>query len=76
METLRLPRTRRLVQFSNPDVLYRGSPTGKPAGTTGEADNARTLTNLLPGTAVFRTRPNLIFASGFDEQTACSGIVY
>ena len=66
----------RLLQFSNPDVLYAGWPTGVPAGTTGEANNALTLSNLIPGTAAFRTRPNVIFASGFDEQNACPGITY
>lgn len=66
----------RLLQFSNPNVLFRGIPTGVPVGTPGEAYNALTLTNLLPGTAAFRTRPAIIFASGFDEQNPCPGIVY
>jgi hypothetical protein len=66
----------RLLQFSNPDILYAGWPTGVPAGSVGEANNALTLTNLIPGTAAFRARPNVIFASGFDEQIACPGISY
>lgn len=66
----------RLLQFSNPNVLFRGIPTGVPVRTPGEAYNALTLTNLLPGTAAFRSRPAIIFASGFDEQNPCPGIVY
>ena len=46
------------------------------AGEPGEAFNALTLTTLIPGVAAFRTRPNLIFASGFDEQIACPGVYY
>ena len=66
----------RILQFSNPNVLYGGHPTGIAAGQPGEADNARTLTNLMPGTAAFRSRPNVIFASGFDERNACPAVVY
>lgn len=62
----------RLLQFSNPNLTYNGQPTG----IANQYDNALTLTNLIPGTAAFRARPNLIFASGFDEQNACPGIVY
>lgn len=62
----------RLLQFSNPNLMYNGQPTG----IANQFDNARTLTNLIPGTAAFRTRPNLVFASGFDEQNACPGVVY
>lgn len=62
----------RLLQFSNPSLTYNGQPTG----IANQYDNALTLTNLIPGTAAFRTRPNLIFASGFDEQNACPGIIY
>ena len=66
----------RLLQFSNPEILYASLPTGIPAGEPGEAFNALTLTTLIPGVAAFRTRPNLIFASGFDEQVACPGVYY
>lgn len=66
----------RILQFSNPNVLYGGHPTGIAAGAAGQADNARTLTDLMPGTAAFRSRPNVIFASGFDERNACPGVVY
>jgi len=62
----------RLLQFSNPNINYNGVPTGNAA----TADNARTLRNLIPGTAAFRTRPERIFASGFDEPSVCPGITY
>ena len=62
----------RLLQFSNPSLTHNGQLTGDAA----TADNAHTLRNLLPGTAAFRTRPDRIFVSGFDEQIACPGITY
>lgn len=36
------PGSRR-SQFSNPDVLFVGTPTGIPGGQTGAADNARSI---------------------------------
>lgn len=36
------PGSRR-SQFSNPDVLFAGTPTGIPEGQTGAADNARSI---------------------------------
>ncbi len=60
----------RLLQFSNPYVTWQGHPTGNGAS----AYNALTLANLLPGTAAYRTRPDLIFASGFDQVNTCSGV--
>jgi peptidyl-Asp metalloendopeptidase len=62
----------RLLQFSTPNVTYKGLPTGDAA----LADNAHALANLLPGTASFRTRPEGIFASGFDVNNPCPGINY
>jgi len=62
----------RLLQFSNPNVLYNALPTGKATS----ADNAHTLINLLPGTAGFRSRPGVIFANGFDVNNPCPGITY
>jgi hypothetical protein len=62
----------RLLQFSNPNVLYKGRPTG----FADTADNAHTLRNLLPGTAAFRNRPEQIFGSGFDVNNPCPGITY
>ena len=69
-DPLRYPT--RLLQFSNPNVLYLGQPTGVAAS----AYNALTLSNLAPGTASFRSRPSVIFASGFDEADACPAITY
>lgn len=66
----------RLVQFSNPDVFFHGIATGVEPGEPGEAYNALTLTNLIPGTAAFRARPNVVFASGFDEKNPCPGVTY
>ena len=65
----------RLLQFSNPNVNY-GPGDGVPTGNAATEDNAHTLRNLLPGTAAFRSRPQRIFASGFDEQVACPGITF
>lgn len=62
----------RLLQFSNPNVLYMSRPTG----VIDNADNARTLRNLLPGTAAFRSRPERIFVNGFDVNDPCPGITY
>jgi len=62
----------RLLQFSNPNVLYMGRPTG----LIDTANNAHTLTNLLPGTAAFRARPEAIFASEFDVNNPCPSINY
>ena len=62
----------RLLQFSNPKVSYNGHATGNAS----TADNAHTLTNLVPGTAGFRTRPQVIFVNGFDVNNPCPGINY
>jgi metallopeptidase family M12-like protein len=62
----------RLLQFSNPNVLYNGHATGNASA----AYNAHTLSNLLPGTAGFRTRPPIVFANGFDVNNPCPGINY
>jgi hypothetical protein len=53
-------------------VLYNGTATGSATA----ADNVHTITNLVPGVAGFRSRPDLIFASGFDEANACPGVNY
>lgn len=62
----------RLLQFSNPYVTYQTHPTGIAAS----AYNALTLSNLLPGTAAYRSRPDLVFANGFDDPNICSGVTY
>jgi metallopeptidase family M12-like protein len=67
----------RLLQFSNPNVHYLGQPTGLIGSPNGaDAYNALTLTNLLPGTAGFRSRPDLVFADGFEDTGVCSGVTY
>ncbi|MEP7044202.1 MAG: M12 family metallo-peptidase [Dokdonella sp.] len=63
----------RLLQFSNPRVFFMGVPTGAPVTFYGE-NNAMTLTNLAGLTAGFRSRPDLVFASGFDETNACPAV--
>lgn len=44
--------------FSNPDVLFRGVPTGVPAGQPDAADNARTFAEFAPQVARFMTASN------------------
>lgn len=61
----------RLLQFSNPSVFSGGLPTG-----TATVNNALAFTNLIPATEALRTRPNIIFANGFDDIGACPALVY
>ncbi|NNM24532.1 MAG: hypothetical protein HKO59_00875 [Phycisphaerales bacterium] len=44
----------RIPYFSNPDVLYEGTPTGRPEGFADEADNARTIDETADTIANFR----------------------
>lgn len=69
-DSLRFPA--RLLEFSNPDLTYNTYPTGDAV----RANNALVLINQLPSTAALRTRPERIFASGFDETVACPGVNY
>lgn len=50
----------RIPYFSNPAVLYRGSPTGVPAGEPGEADNAASLRTLAPLVADYERCTNRV----------------
>jgi hypothetical protein len=50
--------------------------SGQPTGIAASAYNAQTLTNLAPGTAAFRSRPDSVFASGFDDVITCPSIAY
>ena len=55
----------RIPYFSNPNVNYNGTPTGRPAGTSDSADNAQTLNNTAFTVANFRqtkvfTGPNIL----------------
>jgi hypothetical protein len=43
-----------LPQWSNPDVLFQGEPTGIPGNQSNSADNARTLNNTRGTVAGFR----------------------
>lgn len=57
-----LPPGIRLNQFSNPNVLHQGEPTGVPQGATNQADNAQTI-NL-----------NTYFVANFRSSTPpCPG---
>ncbi|MDQ5825863.1 MAG: S-layer homology domain-containing protein [Chloroflexota bacterium] len=47
----------RIAYFSNPDVLYNGRPTGRPANDPLSANNALTLNNLRSLYASWRTAP-------------------
>ena len=44
--------------FSNPEVLFRGVPTGVPAGQPDAADNARTFAEFAPQVARLMTARN------------------
>jgi uncharacterized delta-60 repeat protein len=44
--------------FSNPDVLFRGVPTGVPEGQTGEADNAKTINLMAARIAAYQRATN------------------
>lgn len=44
----------RVSRFSNPDVLFVGTPTGIPQGTAGAADNARSIDEAASTVANFR----------------------
>lgn len=62
----------RILQFSNPSVSYAGVPTGDAVG----ANNSLAITNLAPGVAGFRSRPQVIFANGFESMAACPSLSY
>ena len=44
----------RIAHFSNPNVLYNTTPTGRPSTATDSADNARTFNNTASIVANFR----------------------
>jgi peptidyl-Asp metalloendopeptidase len=50
----------RVTQFSNPDVLYKGHPTGIDYETdpANSADNARSMNNTASTVAAFRKNPS------------------
>ncbi len=64
----------RIPHFSNPAVLYRGAPTGVPAGEPGEADNAATLRTLAPLVADYERCTNRVeFAVRTVQTSETSG---
>lgn len=62
----------RILQFSNPAVSYAGFPTGNATS----ANNALAIGNLVAGVSAFRTRPQIIFANGFESMVACPSLSY
>jgi|GEM_PF-1100109 len=46
----------RVLYYSNPDVNYGGMPTGVAEGMTDPADAARTITEVAPEVAAYRSR--------------------
>jgi hypothetical protein len=63
-----------IPHFSNPEVLYRGVPTGIAEGSPNSADNARVLNNTAPiasafrGTAVSTFSPVVSITSPAQQQ--------
>lgn len=63
-----------IPHFSNPEVLYRGVPTGIAEGSPNSADNARVLNNTAPivsafrGTAVSTFSPVVSITSPTQQQ--------
>lgn len=54
----------RIHNFSNPDVLFRGVPTGVPEGRTDSAHNARTINLLAPRVALYQQAASRIEFAG------------
>ena len=72
---MRVAQADPLSLFTN--IVYSADGSSPPPeDSLAIYESTLNITNLIPGTAAFRTRPNLIFASGFDEQNACPGVVY
>ena len=60
--------------FSNPDVLYRGVPTGIPLGQPQSADNARTLRLMAPIVANYQKITQRIeFATSAQSVSESAG---
>lgn len=54
-------RPRKILHFSNPNVLFDGQPTGAPIGSSNQADNVATINNNAFVVANFRTGPGNIW---------------
>jgi len=63
---------KRILQFSNPSVNYAGWPTGNAI----TANNALAIGNLVTGVSTFRTRPQIVFANGFEAAAACPSLSF
>lgn len=50
----------RLPNFSNPEVLHDGQPTGVPVGETNEADNVATFFDTTPLVSAFACPPAVV----------------
>ncbi|MBI4617670.1 MAG: hypothetical protein HY720_28925 [Planctomycetes bacterium] len=61
-----------IPNFSNPDVEFRGQPTGAPEGSPDWADHARTLDETAAAIAAFRDVPSVVAYAGPD-RTATAG---
>lgn len=61
----------RIMNFTNPDVLYQGVRTGIPVGETDPANNARRLNDTRATMAQFRTRQISLSSS---QQTSSSSV--
>lgn len=57
------PTTSRRLYFSNPNVFV---DAGIATGVTGEAYNVNVIDSLTPTMSLFRERPDIIFANGFE----------
>jgi hypothetical protein len=79
------PPGSRILQYSNPDVLFDGQPTGVPEGEPQPADNAQTIDNTAEIVAAFGglcaewcELPQLTGLPGndsFGTSVAASGVV-
>jgi hypothetical protein len=62
--------------FSNPDVLFVGTPTGVPQGEPNAADNARSINNAASTVANFRVSGDAappVIVAGPEDQTVDAG---
>lgn len=66
--------------FSNPNVSYNGTPTGRPdgsvdaSGNPDSADNARTHTETAPTVSTFRVPPPMVTLPGPGATLTCCQI--
>ena len=63
----------RITNFSNPDILYKGAPTGVPVGSADEANNTQTINISAPYIA--QNRPRIVVPEGEAEGEG-EGVAY